>query len=94
VEQWANIGGEVQRTINWTRENKEGLKINAFRRCLELIDLTAAGLTSFPRLKELLRARELLVDHFLYQNQYQTTQKQWERYFLPFAVAARKGSTQ
>lgn len=90
AEQMANIGSEVQRTINWERKDNKEFKSNAFTRCLELIDLTTANTTEFPKLKELRRARELLVDHFLYENQYQTTHQQWEDYFLPFAVAARQ----
>jgi hypothetical protein len=45
------------------------------------------------RLKEWLRTREALVDHFVYDNGYQTTDEQWQNYFYSFNYAARNKYT-
>ena len=88
-EQMANIGAEVGRTISWRKKNKEMSK-NAFYRALELIDFSINDKKNKNSLKEILRVRELLVDYFTGDNIYQSTDKQWEKYFYPFNFAARK----
>ncbi len=40
-------------------------------------------------LKETLRVRELLVDYFLGDNIYHSSDKNWEKYFYPFNFVAR-----
>ncbi len=87
-EQMANIGSEVGRTINWKSKNKE-FSQKAFYRALELLDLTIADSRNRQRLRELLRLRETLIDRFIYDNQYHSTDKQWQQYFYGFNYAAR-----
>ena len=89
-EQMANIGSEIQRTINWRQKNPEYSKL-AFERALELIDLTITDKKNQRpgRLKELLRTRELLVDYFCFDNIYKSSDKIWQNYFLAFNYAAR-----
>ncbi|MDI6603095.1 MAG: hypothetical protein QME57_03200 [Patescibacteria group bacterium] len=89
-EQMANIGSEIQRTINWRKKNLEYSKL-AFERALELIDLTITDKKNQKRgrLKELLRTRELLVDYFCFDNIYKTSDKIWQNYFLAFNYATR-----
>ncbi len=91
VEQMANIGSEVFRAISWkNKKNKEYSKL-AFYRALELIDLTVKEYkNSYPKLKEILRVREMLVDYFAGENKYKSTDKQWEKYFYAFNYAAQK----
>lgn len=60
----------------------------AFERALELIDLTVADPKNRRRLREILRTREALVDHFVYDNIYQTTDDIWQKYFFAFNYAA------
>lgn len=84
--QMANIGSEVSRTLKWQNKNPE-IARRAFDRSLELFDLTITDKKNVERLKEILRARELWVDFFAYDNFHQSTREQWEKYFLPFAVA-------
>ena len=89
MEQLANIGVDVERTIRW--RNKGDLKTSnqAFERALELIDLTVADPKNRgPKLRELLRTREALVDYFVYDNKYQTTSEIWQKYFFAFNYAA------
>jgi len=89
VEQMANIGSEVGRTISWRQKGNQEYSRLAFDRALELLDLTINGLKEFPRLKELARVRETLVDYFVFNNSYGSTDKNWQDYFLAFNYAAR-----
>ena len=88
-EQMANIGSEVERTIRWKEKGQAGVSMRAFERALELLDLTVADPRNRFRLRELLRVREVLADHFVFDNEYASTDRSWRRYFHPFACAAR-----
>ena len=89
VEQMANVGSEVERTIRWRRKGKTDISMRAFERALELLDLTIADPRNRRRLRELLRAREALADHFFFDNHYRSTDDSWRRYFDCFLHAAR-----
>jgi hypothetical protein len=88
IEQLANIGSEIGRTINW-QTNKYGNPQDSFFRALELLDLTIADPKNNNRLKEICRVREALVDWFTGSNQYKTTSESWDRYFYQFLYASR-----
>lgn len=88
IEQLANVGMDVERTINWKKEGDLDLSRQAFERALELLDFTIADPKNRMRLKEILRVREALVDYFVYDNEYNSTDKQWSDYFYNFAYAA------
>jgi hypothetical protein len=87
VEQMANIGSEIERTIAW-RGRSERNSAAAFDRCLELLDLTIADPRHRRRLRELTRVREGLADHFVFNNLYGSTDEAWRRYFHAFTYAA------
>lgn len=87
-EQMANIGSEIERTINWRNKKDEKYSRMAFDRVLELLDLTIADEKNRKRLRELTRVRENLVDCFLCGNQYSTSDKNWKDYFYAFGLAA------
>ena|SRR3990172_11421001 len=90
IEQLANVGSEVGRAINWRNKgNKEYTRL-ALERALELMDLTITDQKNKTRLKELARVREALVDYFVFDNEYGSTDKKWEDYFYAFNYAARK----
>ena len=89
-EQMANVGSEVVRALNWKAKNNKAYSQKAFERALELVDLTLESAGDFPRLKELARLREALVDYFFGTNEYQSTEKSWRQYFLAFNYAARR----
>ena len=89
-EQMANIGSEVSRALNWRQKGNAALSQKAADRMLELLDLTIAPIKDYPRLKELLRAREGLVDFFYGTNTFSSSATLWRKYFDPFLYAARK----
>jgi hypothetical protein len=88
-EQMANIGSEIERTISWKNKGRLEISMRAFERALELIDLTVADFKNRARLKELLRVREAISDHFYFDNYYQSSPESWQRYFGSFLIAAR-----
>lgn len=91
-EQLANIGSEINRTINWREKDNLEYSKNAFERALELLDLTTADKKNIKRLKELTRLREVLVDYFFGDNEYQSSDQLWQKYFYAFNYAARINS--
>ena len=88
IEQLANVGVDIERTIRWRDKGDLEMSRKSFERALELIDLTVADPKNKGRLREILRTREALVDHFVYDNEYQTTDKIWQNYFFAFNYAA------
>jgi len=89
AEQMSNVGSEVNRAILWREKNNLGYSKKAFERSLELLTLTIADLKNKKRLKELTRLYEILVDDFSYNNEYGSTNKSWQNYFLSFNYLAR-----
>ena len=89
VEQMANVGSEIERTISWGSKARPDISGRAFERALELLDLTIADEKNRNRLKELSRVREALADHFAFDNTYQSTPESWQKYFRCFLIAAR-----
>jgi hypothetical protein len=93
VEQLANVGSDIERTIQWKKKGNLEYSKAAFYRALELLDLTVADPKNKSRTREILRTREALVDHFVYDNSYKSTDEQWQKYFYQFnyAAALRRG---
>lgn len=87
--QMANIGSEVIRAINWKNKNNHEYSQKAFERALELLSLTIAGNKNKSRFKELTRLYEALVDYFAFDNEYKSSDKSWQNYFLAFNYLAR-----
>lgn len=94
IEQMANIGSEVERAINWRAKKNDDYSRRAFERALELTDLTLDSVSGYPRLKEVARMREALVDSFYGENQFKSTNDLWKKYFLNFAYAVRRPPTE
>lgn len=88
LEQIANIGSEVERALDWISKNNAAYSRMAFLRALELLDLTVADPRHRNRLKEITRLREMLLDYFLGDNRYRTTEGSWRKYFRTFAHGA------
>lgn len=90
-EQLGNIGSEISRAVKWSGRNDE-LARGARERALELFDLTLDDprhRQSAARLREIARAREVVVDFFDGANEYQSTASSLQKYFDDFALAAR-----
>lgn len=87
--QMANVGSEVIRTINWKNKNNPEYSQKAFERALELLSLTISDKKNKRRLRELTRLYETLADYFAFNNEYGSTDKSWQNYFLGFNYMAR-----
>jgi len=87
-EQMANVGAEVGRAINWIKTDRKRGE-SALERGLELLDLTIKDKKNKKRLKELLMVKECLVDYFMYDNIYASSDEKWNNYFYAFNYAAR-----
>lgn len=88
-EQMANVGSEVERAISWDKKNNKEYSQLAINRALELLILTIDDKKNINRLKEIIRVYEVLNDFFYSNNQYQSTNSSWQKYFYNFAYAVR-----
>ncbi len=86
-EQMANIGSEVYRAINWRNKGNEEYSQIAFLRSLELFDLSKESKLTISQFRELTRMREIWVDFFKYDNQYNSTEDQINKYFMYSTLA-------
>ena len=89
MEQLANVGSEVERTILWQNKKNKLYSQKAFERALELLSLTIDSSKNKKRLQELTRLREALLDYFLGKNEFSSSDKLWQSYFFSFNYAAR-----
>ena len=87
-EQLANVGSDIERTIQWRKRGNDAYSQQAFNRALELLDLTIADPKHLKRLREIVRTREALVDYFMYDNSYGSSDQIWQKYFYNFNYAA------
>lgn len=87
-EQLANIGTDVDRAIRYRQRGDIEASDQAIYRAIELIDFTVADPKNKRRLKEVLRARELLLDHFWGEDQWGMDDDFWRQYFYDFNYAA------
>lgn len=88
LNSWANIGTDVDRAIRWRKRDRKEESQAAFERALELMYLTIADPKNRKRLKELVRAKELFIDYFLFENTYGFTDEYWRDYYYWFGYAA------
>jgi hypothetical protein len=94
AEQLANVGMDIDRTIRWRNRGDLEASRQAFERALELITLTILDPKhKGARLRELTRVREALLDYFVADNQYGSSDELWQNYFLDFnyLAAIRRG---
>ena len=89
LEHMANIGSEVERSLNWKTKGNAPYFQKASDRALELIDLTLASVKTPSRLKEVARVRETLADYLFGTNEVRSSDKSWRKYFSSFTYAAR-----
>lgn len=90
VEQLANVGSEVDRAIRADQAGKQARRDRAIDRALELFDLTATDPRwRYPRKREILRAREEFCRLF-FGDRMPGAAASLQKYFLYFALAARR----
>lgn len=90
MEQLGNIGSEVGRTTRAKSQGNDQRLAGALDRALELFDLILADNRWRDRCREIARAREIVCDFLVGHNEYGSTAESFDRYFLPFAMAARR----
>ena len=91
IQQLANIGTDVDRAILWRQAGKLEDSKYALWRALDLIWLTVEdpkNRKTRNRLKEILRMREVLLDYFMGDNEYKSTDALWQSYFHSYCYAA------
>lgn len=91
-EQFGNVGSEISRAIRWSTRNPATAQA-ALYRGLDLFDLMLDDprhRASVSRLREIARAREVVVDFLAGSNEYGSTAASLQKYFDQFAVAARR----
>jgi hypothetical protein len=84
AEQFGHVGSEISRAIRWSTKNPETAQA-ALYRGLDLFDRR-----SVARLREIARAREVVVDFLAGSNEYGSTGASLQKYFDHFAFAARR----
>lgn len=92
AEQFGNVGSEISRAIRWSTKNPETAEA-ALYRGLELFDLMLDDPRhrgSVARLREIARAREVVVDFLAGSNDYGSTSASLQKYFDHFGRAARR----
>ncbi len=92
AEQFGHVGSEISRAIRWSTKNPDTSRA-ALYRGLELFDL----MLDDPRhrgsvacLREIARAREVVVDFLAGANEYGSTAQSLQKYFDQFALAAHR----
>lgn len=91
-EQFGNVGSEISRAIRWSARNPATAQA-ALYRGLDLFDLMLDDprhRASVSRLREIARAREVVVDFLAGSNEYRSTAASLQKYFDQFALAARQ----
>lgn len=91
MEQLGNVGSEVERAFRAQAQGNRARWERAFDRALELFDLTATDpVRTLPQRKEILRAREQFCRVFFDDAAEPDLAPYLSKYFLQFAVAARR----
>lgn len=89
AEQLGNIGSEVGRARK--AQGTDAIRFQgAADRALELFDLTLSDSRWRGRLREIGRAREVFCDAILEGKEYGSLLSDLDRYFISFALAARR----
>jgi hypothetical protein len=91
AEQLANAGADVGRAVRAKQDGDQARFDAALDRALELLDLTLEDTRwSGPRLREIARTREVVLDFLVGDNIYGSTPELIDAYFLAYAMAARR----
>lgn len=89
-EQMANVGSEIERAFNWREKGNQEYSQKALDRALELLELTIENSPKKTYLKELTRTKEVVLDFFVGENNYNMDVKLFKKFFYYFGVSARR----
>jgi len=90
AEQIGNIGSELARAKFWHEKGNIENKKKSLERALELINLTLACIKEGTQLKEVARMQEVVANLFIESQRYLASFNDLERFYMPFALLARK----
>lgn len=88
VEQLANVGCDIDRAIRWKNREEEVYSHDALKRAFDLLFLTIKDPKNKKRLKEVMRVKELLLDYFMGNNEYSSSDEMWHKYFMDYNYMA------
>lgn len=89
MEQLGNIASEVGRAAKWNGKDERRFD-HSIEQALLLIDLTQRDPRWQGKLRELAIAKEAFADAILGGTEYGSTLHDMERYFMQFALVARR----
>lgn len=89
-EQLGHIGSEISRARRAREAGNRERMDGAVERALELFDLTLEDPRLRNRRREICRAREVVCDFFWGDNEYGSSAESLDRYFMAYALAARR----
>ncbi len=87
VEQLANVGSEIERALDFKKQNDEERSLQALYRGFELLAYTIDDPKNKNRLKELCRLYEAVGEYFLGDNLFELTESWIRKYFQYFFLA-------
>lgn len=92
AEQLGNIGSEIGRSAIYLKRNEKERMNMAMERAFDLFDLTIKDKRWLKRgaLKEILRAKEICAGVFFGGESYGYTPEDLDKYFMQYALIARK----
>lgn len=90
AEQMLNIGSEISRANRWKAKDNEDQCRKAAFRALELISLTIDAQRGKHNLGEFTRLYEVVCDHYLGDNEFNTDGASLQKYFDVFAYSRSK----
>lgn len=84
IEQLVYIGFDVEMAINLRNNGNKKECNSVIDRALELLELAIIDLQNIRRLRELNAIKTALLDDFRGNNEYQSTDESWHKYFAYF----------
>lgn len=83
-EQISNIGSEVTRAIRWKNKNDTEKSLHFLNAALDFLALSQSDPKNRNRIQEFGFCREELIDYFIGENIYQTTDAMLTKYYDAF----------
>lgn len=89
--QLGTIGAEIGRACSWQLNSSYGNPDDCIIRATNYLNvLLSSKNLSYGKRREIARIKEVLNDWYYGDNLYQTTLADWDRYFIPFSIAANR----